>query len=367
MKSCGIVTMHRPRNVGSALQAYGLQYTIDKLGFRCEIIDYLYPNAFHRQTSVKSRLCKVGNAQLKRWLGGGKFELSERHFQEFLSERLRLTSCYPTQESLRDNPPVYDLYVVGSDQVWNSDYMRGDPSFFCSFAPTEKPIISYASSFGVARVPLEYRDTYKTHLQRLSHISVRERDAVDLVRTLSGRQATLVLDPTLLLTESEWVAHMPALETVKPYILCYGNVHSEQYARRLALHLRARTGLRVVWLFGRPWDRFRSSGHHVFDVGPLEFLAWVKNASLVLTQSFHGTIFSVNFRRPFYSMHQTTRTGNTRQMNILQWLGCEDRALEIGQVFPEKDLFDLDFDAVHSRLSTLRDESVGYLRSALMA
>ena len=189
MKTCGIITMHRPRNVGSVLQAYALQKVIERLGFQCDIIDYLYPNTFHHQISMKSRLLKFANSQLKRWLGGGSFELSERRFNEFLNKKLHLTSSYPTPESLQENPPVYDVYVVGSDQVWRSDYIRGDPSFFCAFAPAEKPIISYASSFGVNKVQEQYNDFYSRHLQRLSHISVRERVAVDLVRFLSGRQA----------------------------------------------------------------------------------------------------------------------------------------------------------------------------------
>jgi hypothetical protein len=365
VKSCGIITMHRPRNVGSALQAYALQYTIERLGYRCEIIDYVYPNAFHRQTSAKSQVLKSVNARLKKWLGRGQFELSERRFDEFLSKRLHLTSSYPTSESLQENPPIYDVYMVGSDQVWRSDYIRGDPSFFCGFAPAGKPIVSYGSSFGVARIDAPYRDAYREHLQRFSHISVRERDAVDLVETLSGRQATMVLDPTLLLDEAEWGSHMPEVKTEPPYILCYGNVHAEKYARELALHVQARTGYPIVWLFGRPWDRFGANCQHVFDVGPLEFLVWVRNAALVLTQSFHGTIFAVNFGRPFYSMHQTAQTGNTRQMSMLRCLNCEDRGLEIGQPFPTQGLFDIDFNVVHDRLSALRTESLSYLKNAL--
>ncbi|HNS21380.1 MAG TPA: polysaccharide pyruvyl transferase family protein [Sedimentisphaerales bacterium] len=357
--------MHRPLNVGSALQAYALQRSIEKLGAQSKIIDYVYPNAFHRQASLKSRTVHFVNGRLKRLLGQGKFELFEQRFDAFLHDMLHLTSLYPTPEALQSNPPDFDVYVAGSDQVWRASYTQGDPSFFCAFAPVGARLISYASSFGVARVEEKYHAAYREYLRRFAYVSVREREAVDLVRAIAGREATLVLDPTLLLGGKEWEDLMPEIDLGDPYVLCYGNSYSDEYVMNLALHARKVLGLRVVWVFGRPWHRFRRRIDHVFDIGPLEFLTWVKHASLVLTQSLHGTIFALNFRRPFYSIHQTAKTANTRQMSLLRRLNCEDRGLEVGQPFPEGDPFSVDHDDIHGHLNALREESIDYLKTSL--
>ena len=358
--------MHRPRNVGSALQAYALQRSIEALGVRCSIIDYLYPNAFHGQATLKSQVLAAANRPLKRLFGQGHYELSEHRFDMFLKQYLNLTKPYPDPDSLLQDPPRYDIYMTGSDQVWRADYIRGDSSFFCAFAPPGKPVVSYGSSFGVAAIPDQYRETYAQYLMRFSRISVREEQAAELVKSLTGKEAAVVLDPTLLLDDTQWQELIPRLPERKPYALCYGDVYSASYMRAFAAHVHRATGLEIVWLFGRPWDRFRREERHIFDVGPLEFLAWVKGAALVLTQSFHGTIFAANFGRPFYSVHHTSVTRNTRQTNILKTLGCEHRGLEVGDPFPSAEAFArTDWPLLQERLRGLRQESLRYLGAAL--
>ncbi|MHC4131450.1 MAG: polysaccharide pyruvyl transferase family protein [Planctomycetota bacterium] len=365
MKKVGVITMHRPVNVGCFLQAYALQETISKLGYDCEIIDYYYPNAFHKQSTIKTKIKKLVNKQLKRVLGGGAFELSEKRFKDCLNNRLNLSSAsYRNIQELQNNPPEYDLYCVGSDQVWNPNFIYDDPSFFCDFAPSERPIVSYASSFGASSIPEEYQEQYKKYLTRFKALGVREQSGVELIHILTGREAELVVDPTLLLSAEEWKQEMSAQDYKEPYILCYGSPYPNVYVENLALHIQKQTGLKIVHLFGRPWQCFNKKIKYMFDAGPLEFLSWINNAELVLTTSFHGTIFSISFKRPFYSVYPNEERGS-RQLNILKCLQLESRGVKTDMEIPLTDYFEIDFETAHSNLDQMRKVSYDYVKKML--
>ncbi len=363
---CGIITMHRPKNFGSALQAFALQTCIERIGGHCEVIDYVYPNTQHQQNSLDSQFKSIINSFIKRLIGRGEFEKSSLAFSDFLNNYLKLSRIFNSSKELRHNPPLYDVYIAGSDQIWRASYIKADDSYFCAFAPKDKIVVSYAASFGAIDIPQSSVDWYKTHLKRFKALSVRETEAVDLVKSLFGLHAEHVLDPTLLLTAEEWKPFMPQIPISEPYVLCYGTVYSKEYIREFAQFVRKHTGLKVVFLCGRPWERYRRNETYIFDAGPLEFLSWIKNADLVLTQSFHGTIFAANFNRPFYSIHNTAKTKNTRQVSMLNQISCPDRAISIDQPFPDpQSFYKIDWMQVNSDLQALRAHSFEYLRSAL--
>jgi len=240
--------MHRPINVGCMLQAYALQEAIKKLNFDCEIIDYGYPNAYHKQFSLKESILSLFNRQLKFLLGKGAFSLSKKRYIDFLENRLKLSKHYENIKELNDNPPEYDLYCVGSDQVWNPNYMRADPSFFCDFAPENKPIASYASSFGVSTIPDCYKDNYRKYLSRFSAIGVRESQGAQMIQELTSRKAEHVLDPTLLLDKKEWESVLPSINYKEPYILCYGRSIGDLYMERMAKTISNKLNLKIVRL-----------------------------------------------------------------------------------------------------------------------
>jgi hypothetical protein len=132
----------------------------------------------------------------------------------------------------------------------------------------------------------------------------------------------------------------------------------------MSLHIQKKTGLRIIYLFGLPWQRFDRRIKHRFDVGPLEFLTWIKNASLVLTTSFHATVFSASFKRPFYSIYPDGETGS-RQLSILKCLQLESRGLQVGEEFPEAEFYKIDYDNVCQRLEKMREDSYDYLKRML--
>ena len=359
--------MHRPKNVGCFLQTFGLQEAIQKRGYDCEIIDYYYPNAFHKQLTIKTKLAKLINKPLKHLFGGNSFKVSDQRFWDCINHELNLSKKnFKTPEELYQNPPDYDLYCVGSDQVWNPNFIHADPSFFCDFAPEEKPVVSFASSFGVSTIPQVYKEQYKKYLSRFKMLGVREVSGVHIVKELTGKDAELVLDPTLLLTSEEWlkIASGHTINHPEPYILCYGGPYPNTYGEQLALHIQKKTGLKIVHLFGRPWQKLSRKIQYIYDVGPWEFLNWINNAALVLTTSFHGTIYSINFKRPFYSVYLNAERGS-RQLNILKCLDLESRAIMAGAQFPEVDFLDVDFDAAHKNLKNMTEKSFIYLEKML--
>jgi hypothetical protein len=150
----------------------------------------------------------------------------------------------------------------------------------------------------------------------------------------------------------------------EPYILCYGSPYPNVYIEKMAMHIQKQTGLKIIYLFGLPWQRFDKRIKHIFDIGPLEFMTWIKNASLVLTTSFHGTIFSINFRTPFFSVY-AEEEGGSRQLNILKCLQLEHRGVKVGTDFPSNAFFEIDFDNAHSRLDKMRADSYDYLKKML--
>lgn len=365
MKRIGIITIHRHINVGCCLQAYGLQKTINKLGFESEIIDYHFPNTFHRGSAVKTRIKKLLSKQVKRLLFGGAYNRSEKRFRDFIKNQFQLSARpYKTVHELKANPPMYDLYCVGSDQVWHPTGTNLDPTFYGDFVPAGKPLVSYASSFGVTKIPEQYEDFYKAHLKRFKLLGVRELAGVEIIEKLIGRKAQMVVDPTLLLNECEWAKKMPVNTLSEPYILCYGTPYPNVFIEQLALHIQKQTGFNVFYIFGLPWQRFDRRIKHLFDIGPFEFLSLIKNASMVLTTSFHATIFSVSFKTPFYSVYADEENGS-RALNILKALHLEDRGIKVGNGFPSESLFDVGFDNAHAILDCLRADSYAYLNNML--
>lgn len=368
----GIITVHDIYNYSSILQAFATQHALERLGHEAEIIDYAYPNALHdrRSTSekLKSNVLRVGNEFLKDLLPGRPNTTYKARYKKFKDSHYRLSAQrYETAEALQNNPPDYDIYMAGSDQIWRPLFVKDDPSFFLRFAPKDKPKVSYASSFGCRSIPEAYRETYQQYLSDFDAIAVREQIGTDIVRNLINREVQVVLDPTLLLTHDEWKPYLAKPKIEEPYILCYGLAIGNKYMEELALHISKTTGYKVVRMNGKFHDYFNRSVHHVLDAGPAEWMGYFANASFVLGRSFHATAFAINFRVPFLSILKGNPDGDTRQKHILDLLGIPDRAITSGAPLPSPEQFmeEINFDHVHAKLSEQREISTNYLQSAM--
>lgn len=366
----GIITMHKVLNAGSSLQAWALYHKIEQLGYSCEIIDYQYPNQFHRsqQQTIDTR-----HDLIRSWINRGKYFLLYRtkkqhqRFSKFWQSSWQSSAPYNTPKSLQLNPPRYDIYIVGSDQVWNPKCMYGDPSFFCAFAK-DKPRISYASSFAQADIPDELYKTYETLLSGFSSISVREEGARDLVRKLTGKDATVVCDPTLLLTKQDYAPFIAKSEIKikKPYILAYILSYAyNPYPTILEVieKVSRERKLPVFYMMANTIDDYHI-GNSITNAGPNEFLQLIADAECVVTSSFHGVAFALNFEKDFYAVLPKNVDNNNRIYSLLNIVGAQDRIVQNDPNFHISQR-SINYNDITKRIKLFRDRSIEYLELAL--
>ena len=355
----GIITFHRAVNYGAVLQAYALQHALEGLGAQAEILDYRnrYIESCYDPYSLKGNKLK---ALAKIALLGGVRRKKNEAFRSFNKKYLRLSeSVYKDSEQLAGAEKFYDAFITGSDQVWNTGCADFDPAYFLTFVKDKKKKNSYAASFGLTEIPKEYEAEYKKRLAGYRQISVREAQGRALVKELTGRDVPVVLDPTLLLTEKDWAAAAHDIPH-KGYILLYSVLESDgmfAYARRLSKE----TGLPVLYLNDKSFEN--RDLQYVRGASPEEFLGYFKNADYVITNSFHGTVFSVIFKRRFLSDTDVIKEGkpgkNERSQQLLEALSLTQRILTDKANINAP----TNWEAVERELDGLRWKSFEYLNT----
>ena len=357
--------MHRPLNVGCALQAYATCRIFSNLGLSPQVIDYIYPNSNKIRIPLSKRLLTYANIFLGNVLTRGAFARRNRRFNDFIACNLPLTRKYNSYDELKNTPPSFDIYCTGSDQIWNPFFIQGDDSFLGSFVPKGGKLISFASSFGLDSFPMEYAEMFMKHFSRFSSISVRESDGCKILRNVFQIRATQVLDPTLVLNASDWdtlTLSPPPSTTGEGYILIYGIPFQDARMEKTAIVLAKQTGKKIIRIHGRPWNIFNTKMKYMFDIGPVEFLSYIKNADLILTSSFHGTAFSINFGRPFLSF-ASPMSSDTRIADLLKILALEKHLIDSAHPTLSSSVFDAsDVKSSLGALNEMRKKSIRYLR-----
>ncbi len=367
----GIITIHKINNYGSVLQAYALQQVCENLGYKTEIIDYNFPNEQHcnNKYAIKGdtqpnepKWIKLlfANALLKQHKGIAQFVQTYQHLTSLV---------YNSPEELKSNPPHYDVYITGSDQLWNPRYCNGDPAFMLHFAPSKALKIAYAASIGTNSIPEDLCPLYKELLSRYKHISVRENSGVEVIKNVVDKQATTVLDPTLLLNREQWnQIATPKRQFKKKYILCYFlnyTFNAFPYVDHLAEYMQEQTGYEIVRVARPPHRLGIQHTHYRVGASPEEFLALVRDAEMVLTTSFHGTAFAVNYGKPLFTIVQDRNASDSRQVSLMHNLGLDDQILSVKDSMPDKSRFSYDMKVEQERLEILRQQSMDYLKIAL--
>ena len=377
----GVITIEQVNNYGAELQATATIKVLQGMGYEAEIIDYCYyKNWNFKDTRISAPFVPMSaKGRLMYWV---KYRLVNRivakilpllyptvkrrirRFEDFYKINTRMSKRYLSMPELYQTKMDYDVYVVGSDQVWNPSASSSIEPYFLTFAPKEAKKISYASSFGVSNIPASLYDKYKKLLSNIDSLSVREQTGVCLVKALTGRDATCVLDPTLLLNKEQWgnimlaYPHMPSR-----YILVYQLLPSETLPS-LAKSIGEEMKCPVYYLAKRAYAVNAPKGMRVIkDAGPAEFLWLIKNASCVVTNSFHGTAFSVNFGTLFYAVLKPDRGGNARITSLLNSVNLMDRIVYEGDVMSSFSVFDTDL--VQKEIEALRNDSFSFLKNAL--
>lgn len=372
-KSIGIMTMHKVINSGSALQAFALQRKLEQLGYESEIIDYIFPNAAHMPMTKRQRLwAKYAPQWLQyqhklhylRTVPDDRTRLIR--FTEFYNRNLKLSLTYPSVESLERHPPKYDLYMTGSDQVWNPLHMKNDGSFLFSFLKGKEPRVSYAASFTTSELPDDVFPTFAKLLPKYNNISVREYSGLQLATKLGGSNPQLVCDPTLLLTKEDYhiIADQSRFKPKGKYILAYILTYAYDpypHIRNIIEDVKKQLGLPVIILQShRNEDKVDMV---VNDEGPCEFLWLFEHAEFVITTSFHGTVFSLNFEKPFYSVVKSDVGTDSRMVSLLQRVHRTDSILvydrdRVSVIKPQQTLG-------NQYLEEFRNESMEILKSML--
>lgn len=372
MKRVGILTMHRVCNYGSALQAWATQEILQKMGYQVKLIDYVFPNEYHKQFQSKIPLRIKIARMVMNILYHHPMRKKQEEFRLFREKYLHCTKCFETKESLVNVSGAFDIYLIGSDQVWNPDSFHEDYSFFFDFISKNHTKISYASSFSKSKlINCDIRKIAEL-LNTFKSISVREKNAQIVVKELIGRDVPLCLDPTLLL-DKESYNHMAEDSKVKikeDYILVYVLKYAFNpypYTTCFIENLSLKTGLKIVCIDFSAKEYLKLSNClHLHDaIGPSEFLWLLRHAKLIITNSFHGTAFAINFCVPFFSIVNNEDTGDDRIVSLIQQVGADSRLVKKDSTIPHCSC-DIDWGKIQSNLINLREKSLDYLKKSIL-
>lgn len=355
-----VITRHAVSNYGSILQTYATQQVIEMLGYDCEIIDYIRDDEIytkHAKTMLK-KTPKWNSSFLKRSiyvaLRQPEISAAGKLFEKTRNKYLNLTKRYTNYEQLVEDTPDADVYMTGSDQVWRKVGVGVYDETYC-LAFTEKKKIAYAASFGHLEFSKEVEDYYKEKLLKYSHIAMREDSGMEVLQNW-GIGCSQVLDPTLLLGQTFWDDLVKPVKHSK-YILIYqlhNNKKLEEVARIIAKHRKLKI-IRVSAMF----HQITRCGKFVWRPEMEEFLGYIKNAEYMITDSFHGTAFAINFNVNFIEILPNDNTGN-RNLSILSLTGLTDRIYKDENDLSRLEL-PIDYKRVNEVIEKKRQESLSIL------
>ncbi|MDD4781002.1 MAG: polysaccharide pyruvyl transferase family protein [Tissierellia bacterium] len=357
MKKIGIITYHNSNNYGAVLQAYALKTIITKLGAQCDIIDYKNP---HIEQINKVRIFNFKS--LKTCMNSlVTYPIKKQKANKFAKfrEKYLKPSVICIDENLQDQ---YDTFITGSDQVWNCELSEFDTAYFLDFVIDNKKKNAYAASFGFSDIPEEYTEKYRSLLKDFNEISVREAQGAMIIQSLLERNVPVVLDPTLLLNINEWDNAFQITKNDRdPYILLYLMIPSKNILK-FAEQLSQETGCEIIYITDKMKRKISAS--YVRTISPEEWVKLFINATYIITNSFHGTAFSINFNKPFFvEMLPPPAKVNSRLENILDTFDLRSRQIINGN---NSNIFiDIDYKTVNKKLELERKRSLDYLKRIL--
>lgn len=366
----GILTYHNTINYGAALQTYASQRILIQLGADCEVIDYVNSHRAKIYSIPKLVSLELSKGQLKTavrmLLGWYLVNSRKKKFNLFFKNKLKKSRAYRSHAEIVANPPVYDRYIVGSDQVWNYEHNGHDTTYFLDFVKDKTKTASYSSSFGLESIVSDKQTIYKEALSAIKWLAVREDTGQKIIYDLTGREASLVLDPVFLLDIEAWKELSDKkFPCRKKYILVYTTkdldfknfIESTKYDLSPYIIAKISRSTSIA-------DFISPSVSIKYAVTPEEFLSLIENASLVLTSSFHCTGLSIIFQKQFISFLSDNRGKNTRIESILNQLELGDRIYS-SDLRPEGINRPINYVQVNKKLNILKESSIDYLKQVL--
>ena len=357
MKKFGIMTFHFSDNYGAVLQCYALRTAINSIpDCTAEIINYNPGRKYAWYTDdilQKKYLEKLDKYYRFNRDDNGITEEQFNNIAELEQEK-------------------YDGFIVGSDQVWNTAFSFFNTAYLLDFADSNKRKIAYAASVGLAvESPRLKRDVFEKNIPQFDYLSVREKTHKDFIGSFTDKNVEAVLDPTMLLESHNYDELIKDVEMEKStevegdYIFFYYLKHDNKtpLACSFVNMLSRKYNLKVVHFYvDMPEHVFKNEDKSFYFDGPKEFLWYIKHAKIVVTNSFHGTVFSILYHKPFYTY--IVKSMESRVVDLLSTLDVSDRIIRgykpLGEV-----TFDIDFESVEKKLAKEREKSLRFLREAL--
>ena len=373
MKKIAVVNRTNLKNYGSVLQCYALCKAVENLGYQSEVVWEKGNISNHydlRPRKIMKILWKMATSPkllsdvLKSVKEVRSKEIDQRVvelFDLFVSKYFNQTFLQHNQLVKVSHSDEYHKFICGSDQIWTSTTLYVDPLMYLRFAPQEKRI-AYAPSIGRDYIPEYNRREMRKYISQIPSVSIRETVGQKLISELTGRKVPVVLDPTLLLTQEQWSEIEVHPEDSTKYILCYFLDAPDQTMQERIVQFARNHNLRIVAL----GNEVRGQGEEIQPAvcGPAEFLGYVDHAEMVITDSYHGMLFAINYGKRFWSVARNYKQydQSSRQLSVLDMLGCRDRYLNAEGEFSMEAL---DYEQIGSVIQQMRSQSVQFLKNAL--
>ncbi len=358
------ITMQAVNNYGSVLQTYATERIFQDLGCEVETLDYIQENL--QMNSVRKVLkyggpgWKIKLKQLILLLIKKENTRRAEIMDAFRERYLHLTKRYMSVRELEADLPKADVYCTGSDQTWNTVINGVSKAYFLGFAPDDKKKISFSASFGIEKLPEKDKSEVKKLLSRYDAISVRESSGLSILNGLGINNATFVLDPTLVVESNIWHDMTSERLISEDYIFVYQLNTSRKfvdYVNRFSSHKK----LQVVYVKSRKINQYKNA---FFKENPTidEWLSLFKYASYIITDSFHGTLFSLIFQKKFIDIYPPNFSA--RIASILKLTGLEGRHVEDLSILDYCDR-EIDYDKVNSIIEERKNLTKSFLRGSL--
>jgi hypothetical protein len=370
-KKVGLITYHASHNLGSLAQTYAMQYLIrEKFKNNVAIIDFsnlkqrnmysLFPKIESWKNIVKNLITLISYPVLKK-----RYD----DFQEFIDrEFTRTPRSFDSFEQLKALDGEFEILVCGSDQIWNINCTDFDDAYFLGF-DTKARKVAYAVSLGGQNI-INSDDVqkYRDYLADFDYISVRERNGQSWISQLTDKDVEIVADPTLLVELEKWESLVKEPDIQGDYIFFYGVPFSPE-TYNAVVKIGKQLAMPVIMLDARSYIykfNFLRGIKLYKGSSPGDYFGLIKNAKLVITTSFHGTIFSTVFRKNFWTItFRETNKDDDRVGTLLDQLGMNERFIYLEDIDKYDLTADVDYTHYENNLAPLKNKSLEFLNKAL--
>lgn len=363
-KKVGVLTWHYYSNFGSQLQSYALLYTLKSLGLNSELIDYRQDGLYDLAPWKRALyyLATLFPYYIVKRIGEKYLFPRFRFEREFLKLKIKPLK----KKELPNVAKKYDCVICGSDQIWAPNVYNS--TYMLDFVPEKVRKVSYAASIGLNEIPDVLVPKYREYIGRLDNVSVREDKGKELLFHKCGIESTVVLDPTFMVSVKKWDSLTISPRLRKKYMFCYFLKVNHKYKKSVMRFAREK-GLDVYGVSDNPHDSEWMTLLQWRIIGPREFLGFIRDAEMVVTDSYHCTIFSLLFRKKFATIERfssdETVCQNSRILQLIKYFGISKQVVAASENFdiPEEEP---DYVAIARKISVLRDESLEFLRKTVV-